>query len=198
MMQERNAKILMMTFMTASIMILMSFLAAVLLSGSAEAVDIELFYGSGCPHCKNEIRFLKSLDDSLNITLNITYREIYNNGSNKLLFDQRVSEYNPDKIGVPTTVIGNRMIVGFSDDISMQITGLIMNESEREISEISRNCILNKSDESGHDDSRITMLLIICSVILTSVIIMTLSDSKKNRKKISEKRRNQKRNLEKN
>lgn len=153
----------------------------ILFTAEVFSVNVEVFYGTGCPHCKKEIRFLESINE--NNSINITFREIYNNKTNKLLFDQRITEYKPKDIGVPMTIVGDKAIVGFSEDISGQIIELIRNQSAIEKSGTAKECGLCRINENSEDDSRITMLLIIISVLLSAMIITTLSGKKKRNRK---------------
>lgn len=80
-------------------------------------INIYLFYGDGCPHCAAEEKFLDSyLSDKSNVKL-YKYEVWYNKENQELL--QKVQEKLDNKqSGVPYTVIGKKVIVGYSDDIT--------------------------------------------------------------------------------
>ena len=78
-------------------------------------IDIHLFYGKTCPHCKAEEEFLSEyLSDKDNIKLN-KYEVWYDTDNQNLL--NKVSKQMGVKVsGVPYTVIGKKVIIGYSED----------------------------------------------------------------------------------
>ena len=80
-------------------------------------IDIHLFYGDGCPHCAAEEEFLnKYLEGKDNIKLN-KYEVWYNKDNQKLLADVQ-NELASKENGVPYTVIGKKVIVGYSESFT--------------------------------------------------------------------------------
>lgn len=79
-----------------------------------KVVNIHLFYGSGCPHCAAEQKFLDSyLKDKENVKLN-KYEVWYDESNQELL--KKVQEKLQNKAsGVPYTVIGDKVLIGFSE-----------------------------------------------------------------------------------
>ena len=82
---------------------------------SAKALDIYLFYGDGCPHCADEEKLLNSYlkqDDDVVVH---KYEVWYNEDNAKLV--KEVSEIMGVKfLGVPYTVIGDKVVSGYQDD----------------------------------------------------------------------------------
>ena len=76
-----------------------------------------LFYGEGCPHCKQLKEFLNEyLDEKPNITL---YQyEIWHNEDNRNKLYGVMDILNDPNGGLPYLVIGNNAIVGYSDGIT--------------------------------------------------------------------------------
>ena len=86
------------------------------LSVSAEerVVNIHLFYGETCPHCAAEEKFLAEyLKDKDNVKL-YTY-EVWNSASNQKLLQEVQKQMGTSASGVPYTIIGKKVIVGFSE-----------------------------------------------------------------------------------
>lgn len=79
-----------------------------------ERVNIHLFYGEGCPHCAHEKEFLDEyLKDKDNVKL---YKyEVWSNKDNQELLEKVQEKLNNKSSGVPYTVIGDKVIVGYSD-----------------------------------------------------------------------------------
>ena len=78
-------------------------------------VNIHLFYGETCPHCAKEEAFLEEyLKDKDNVKL---YKyEVWNHPENIELLKKIQKELANYESGVPYTVIGKKVIVGYSED----------------------------------------------------------------------------------
>ena len=77
-------------------------------------VNIHLFYGDGCPHCAAEKEFLSDyLKDKPNVKL-YTY-EVWESSKNQQLLSDVQRQMGSSASGVPYTVIGKKVIVGYSD-----------------------------------------------------------------------------------
>ena len=78
-------------------------------------VNIHMFYGETCPHCAAEEKFFDEyLKDKDNVKL---YRyEVWSHPENVELIKKIQKEMGNSDSGVPFTVIGKRIIVGYSDD----------------------------------------------------------------------------------
>ena len=78
-----------------------------------EKVKLYLFYGDGCPHCADEKEFLDSIDDKYP-NLEIVKYEVWYNDENASLLSQVEEKLHVTRRGVPTTVIGKDVMVGFN------------------------------------------------------------------------------------
>lgn len=78
-----------------------------------EKVKLYLFYGDGCPHCADEKEFLDSIDDKYP-NLEIVKYEVWYNDENSSLLSQVEEKLHVTRRGVPTTVIGKDVMVGFN------------------------------------------------------------------------------------
>jgi thiol-disulfide isomerase/thioredoxin len=78
-----------------------------------ERVRLYLFWGRGCPHCSEEIAFLKTLKQKYP-TLAVKEYEVWNDKQNASLFERIIKATGGQSVGVPGTVIGNRVIIGFN------------------------------------------------------------------------------------
>lgn len=93
---------------------------------SADAkVRITLFWGQGCPHCAEEKVFIARLMERHG---NIELRdfEVWHNKENAKLFEQFARRSGIKQVSVPTTLVGNRLFVGFSHEIEGEIENAIM------------------------------------------------------------------------
>ena len=78
-----------------------------------EKVKLYLFYGDGCPHCADEKVFLDSIDDKYP-NLEIVKYEVWYNKENADLLNEVEEKLHITRRGVPTTVIGKDVMVGFN------------------------------------------------------------------------------------
>ena len=84
---------------------------------SAKTVDVYLFYGEECPHCAAEEKFfdsyLKNNDDVI-----LHKYEVWHNQDNALLLKEVSSLLEKTANGVPFTVIGEDVVVGYQEDVT--------------------------------------------------------------------------------
>ncbi|NLW81742.1 MAG: hypothetical protein GXY42_08755 [Desulfovibrionales bacterium] len=79
-----------------------------------DTLDIHLFYGEGCPHCKKEELHLQLLEKRFS-NLKVHRYEVYYNDSNMELFRRIAKSLEADVSGVPFLVVGNEYVVGFDE-----------------------------------------------------------------------------------
>ncbi|PLX26683.1 hypothetical protein C0583_06650 [Candidatus Parcubacteria bacterium] len=102
-----------------------------------------LFYGSGCPHCHNEIAFLDELvlarDD-----IEVVMMETWYDEANRDILEKFKEVYGIEIRGVPFTVIGGETITGFgtADTTGVKIIDLL--ESQKGAKDIVEPVIENR------------------------------------------------------
>src|SRR3989344_8007354 len=101
-------------------LILLLLLLVPFLVSSQEKTDLVFFYGKGCPHCEQLESFLDQIKDKYPRLSIISY-EVYFNDENRQLFGEMAKLYNTEIQGVPTLFINDKVIVGFSNSISVSI-----------------------------------------------------------------------------
>jgi len=101
-------------------------LAAVLAVPSVQAAPAEqgavitLFWGEGCPHCEREKVFLKDLGKK-HPGLRVRDYEVWKNKGNGALYKQVLRTAGIKQAGVPTTVVGTAVFMGFNDQTRRSI-----------------------------------------------------------------------------
>ncbi len=132
-----------------------------LFAQTGNQVDIVVFYGSGCPHCAKMREFLQTIQEK-QPRLRVREYEVYFSGGNARLFERMADAYRTQIEGVPTTFLGNNVIVGFSDEMRPQI--------EQQISQcIEQHCASPLDRLSGTAHAR--------SVTLTAVLLGAAVDA---------------------
>ncbi len=91
---------------------------------SAETVELVLFWGDGCPHCAAEKVFLADLQDEFP-ELVITLYEVWHSEANRQLFAETAAALGFEARAVPTTIIGDRVWVGFSDSVADEMRAVV-------------------------------------------------------------------------
>ena len=87
-----------------------------------EKINIYFFHGDGCPHCAEEEKFLKLLDERYKGQYNIYYYETWYDSSNKQLMLAVKGMMGDDvAVSVPYTVIGNDTFIGYNDATGIKI-----------------------------------------------------------------------------
>lgn len=80
-------------------------------------VNLYLFWGEGCPHCAREKVFLNEIKDNYP-NLKINAFEVYNNSTNQEYFKKTAETLKENASGVPFTVIGDEVFIGFNESIT--------------------------------------------------------------------------------
>lgn len=90
----------------------------------AKNIQIYLFHGDGCPHCREEIEYLNELKKS-DPSIEMTLYETWYHPENQILKEQVQETLGSTTTGVPLTVIGERYFSGFSENTKTDITRAI-------------------------------------------------------------------------
>lgn len=99
-------------------------------SVKAENIDIYLFYGDGCPHCKAEKEYLNEIKDKYEITIH-EYETWYNSDNEKLMIRVK-NALGTENPYVPFTVIGDIGITGFNENTKSEIEHKLNNFNNAE------------------------------------------------------------------
>lgn len=91
-----------------------------LLAESADPPTLLLFHGEGCPHCAAEREYLVGLTERLP-ELMVREYEAWNDENNQALLMQYAQDLQFEPTGVPVTIVGERVWIGFSETIAGEI-----------------------------------------------------------------------------
>lgn len=99
------------------LVLVLTFLLIPLTTKADEVINIHLFYGDGCPHCAHEKEFLeeylKDVDD-----VKLYKYEVWYDSDNQELLSEVQEKLNNKQSGVPYTVIGDKVIIGYSEGVT--------------------------------------------------------------------------------
>lgn len=83
-------------------------------------ITLYLFHGDGCPHCAAEMKYLDSIEDKYD-NLKIVKYEVWYNDENAELLSKIEKAFDISRSGVPTTIIGDTVIIGYGDTTNSKI-----------------------------------------------------------------------------
>jgi thiol-disulfide isomerase/thioredoxin len=90
-----------------------------------EKVLLYFFWGDGCPHCHAEKAFLEEIVKNFPL-LEIRDYEVWYNTQNADMFSQMSRAYHVQSSSVPMTFIGDRAILGFSEQAKEELVAAIL------------------------------------------------------------------------
>jgi cytochrome c biogenesis protein CcdA/glutaredoxin len=93
-------------------------------SAEPPVVEIVVFHGDGCPHCAKLLAFLDELDDRYP-DLIVTLHEVWHDTANQALMTETLAAFGEEPQAVPTVVIGEIVIVGYSPAIADRIETIV-------------------------------------------------------------------------
>lgn len=116
------------------------------------SLDVYLFYGDGCPHCKKEEKYLKMYEEKYT-DLNMHRFEVYFSDENMKLFGRVAESMGADVNGIPFLIIGDEYIVGFDETLTPgRIQSRIEECLARECPDPSRGIIFEHSRDMLTDE----------------------------------------------
>ena len=89
-------------------------------SAKKGAATLYLFEGQGCPHCAEEKIFLETLKKKYPM-LAVKEFEVWYDKKNATFFQQVIRAAGVQRAGVPTTVIGKRLFIGYNEQSAKAI-----------------------------------------------------------------------------
>jgi thiol-disulfide isomerase/thioredoxin len=147
-----------------------------------EGFELVLFWGDGCPHCAAEHEWLETVEQQYP-DLTITTYEVWKHPENLALMETWAEEFDFEPGAVPTTIIGERVWVGFSGPIRTQMeSALIQLRAGERVTGDSDNAVISLplfGEVSLEDSSLIVSTLLIgfvdginpCSLWVISMLL---------------------------
>ena len=90
-----------------------------------QAPVITLFHGEGCPHCAAEREFLADLVER-HPQVQVELFEVWGSDENRALLERTANEMGFEVAGVPVTIIGEQVWIGFSEPIGAEIEAAVV------------------------------------------------------------------------
>ncbi len=86
--------------------------------------DVTVFWGDGCASCAAQEEWLVELERQ-HPGLTVTRLEVWNDAENQVIFENAGDRLGFDAGSVPTTVVGERVWIGWTDQIAQDMAGAI-------------------------------------------------------------------------
>ena len=109
-------------------------------------VNLYLFHGDGCPHCRDERNWLEGIKREYKNKLNVYYFEVWYNDANAKLMDKVREEFNVKEVGVPLTIIGGKYFSGFNASTAVNMENKI------------KEYLTDDKEESGENKKNLPLL----------------------------------------
>ena len=132
------------------VVILFALFFPILSLAEEKKVTLYFFHGDGCPHCADEEIFLERIEKKYP-ELEIVKYEVWYDDENALLLTNVEKAFDITVSGVPTNVIGNTVIKGFSDANSEKIERAIKYYLEHDYEDV----VLKIKNESYNYEEKI-------------------------------------------
>ena len=135
------------------LIVLFSFLP-LFVNAKENDITMYFFHGDGCPHCAEEEEFISTIEKKYK-NLKIDRYEVWYNDENAELLSNVLESYSISRMGVPVTVIGDTLIMGFGQGTGNKIIRAIEYYSDNNyIDQIERikNGTFNPDDLNKDND----------------------------------------------
>lgn len=91
-------------------------------------INVYLFYGDGCPHCEQLIKFLDNLPEKYDEYFDLYTMEVWYNQKNNKFMEELVGELGKEVEGVPCLIIGDQVFFGYMEAMGTEIKKAIKEE----------------------------------------------------------------------
>ena len=93
-------------------------------------VNIYFFWGSTCPHCKEEFAFFDEIKETYGKYYNLYTYEVWENPNNAEIMNKFAEALGEEVTGVPYTIIGDKSFKGFGESSKEEIMNAIKNNHQ--------------------------------------------------------------------
>ena len=114
------------------------------ISKSKDVVNVYFFWGEGCPHCKEEFAWLESISKKYKKTFKVYGFEVWYNENNYKLLNDFADKLNQEVEGIPCTIIGEKVFIGFKEASKKEIITAIKDYQKKDF-----DVYINKMSEEN-------------------------------------------------
>ena len=114
------------------------------ISKSKDVVNVYFFWGEGCPQCKEEFAWLESISKKYKKTFKVYGFEVWYNENNYKLLNDFADKLNQEVEGIPCTIIGEKVFIGFKEASKKEIINAIKDYQKKDF-----DVYINKMSEEN-------------------------------------------------
>lgn len=145
-------------------------------------VNVYLFRGEGCPHCKEAESFFSSLDkdEEYSKYYKLVKYEVWYNEDNAKLMNDVAKKLNTEASGVPFIVIGNKYYSGYASSMDSELKEAIKSAYENDSYKDVVKSVIEKTDEKKKaTNSPLIPIVIVSSIAIITVVVMVFFTKEK-------------------
>lgn len=145
-------------------------------------VNVYLFRGDGCPHCKEAEEWFDELkkDEEYSKYYELVDYEVWYNEDNASLMEKVAKDLGTEANGVPFIVVGEKYFSGFSQDMAKDIKAAIKDQyNNKDYKDVVKDSAKANSKKVEKEKSIILPVIIISVVAVLSVIGMVFFTKEK-------------------
>ena len=135
----------------------------------ANKITVHLFWGNGCPHCENAIKYLEgTIADEYKNCFTLEKHEVWYDEEGSELMQGVAAYFGEDVTGVPYLVIGEDTFGGYSSELNEKIEKAIVSNANSEdyvdVIKKVKSGESNKVNKSGSGDTIVTISIILVAI----------------------------------
>ncbi|MBQ1496395.1 MAG: hypothetical protein IIZ40_03515 [Bacilli bacterium] len=145
-------------------------------------VNVYLFRGEGCPHCKEAESFFDSLakDEEYSKYYNLVKYEVWYNEDNAKLMGEVAKKLNTEASGVPFIVIGDKYYSGYASSMDTELKETIKSAYENDSYKDIVKSVIEKTDEKKKaSTSPLIPIIIVSAIAIITVVVMVFFTKEK-------------------
>lgn len=147
---------------------------------SDDKVNVYLFRGNGCTHCRHFLEYLNEEIDELGKYFNLVSFEVFGDAENANLFTEVSTFMGKTETGVPYIVIGDKTFSGFGDRSKESVKNAIIElyeTNEKDRYDVFEE--MEKENETEYKDNSATIIVWNAVFTVLAVVIILFVNNRK-------------------
>lgn len=95
---------------------------------NSSKVNVFVFWGDGCPHCKKEFEYLEKISKRYSSYFDVYGFETWFNEDNSKMMNKFRELIKDDASGIPYTIVGDKVFHGFANEMQNELLNAIIEE----------------------------------------------------------------------
>lgn len=95
---------------------------------NSSKVNVFVFWGDGCPHCKKEFEYLEKISKRYSSYFDVYGFETWFNEDNSKMMNKFRELIKDEASGIPYTIVGDKVFHGFANEMQDELLNTIIEE----------------------------------------------------------------------